>query len=1027
MNGETQENALLHELFEEQARRTPEEPAIVGPWGTTTYGELDRQTARLAARLKALGVGPDVTVGVYMERRPEFIVACLAALRAGGAFLPLELAYPKSMIEEVLADSNPRVVVTIGGHEASLPEGGEKLILDGDWEDTLPEGELGDGPRPTLDSLAFVSYSSGTTGKPKGIANPHRAPVRSYGWRFGLVDYGAGDVVGCNVFFIWEMLRPLLRGGAVCPIPDDVIYDPAALVGYLEEHGVTEVLFTPSLLEAVLDGGGEELAEKLSKLRTLWLNGEVVTKTLARRAFRLLPNKRIFNLYSISETHEISAGELEELVESADSTYCPVGRPADPEHLYVLDEDARPVGEGVAGELYVGGEGLARGYVNLPEKTAERFLSDPFVGGGARMYRSGDRARLLPDGNLEIMGRVDFMVKVRGYSIELGAVEAAIEERLAVKNCVVIADGEEGSDKRLVGYLVPETRESANDDRYAEWGIDPTTGHSPKIRRVLQDALPHYMIPAVYVETEALPMQDVTGKVDRENLPPPPARRESEDATAEEPAVPADASRWEKEDRLARIFERVLRLERGYVRPEDDFFEAGGHSLAAAELVGRVEDAFGVRLPTSGILQNPTVAGLCDAIEAYAVGGNGAGQEPEEPDLRSEAVLVPGVSPGGAGEGVGRLSEAEDVFLTGATGFLGAFLLDALLSETDARVHCLVRPRRDDDPMAPVREALKRYGLWRPERAERVAPISGDLAEPLLGLPEEDFDELADEADVVIHAGALVNLIYPYSALKPANVDGTREVLRLACRRKIKPVHHVSTNGVFGRGRGLCEEDANLDDLAGEQADGYGQSKWVAEKLVQEAAGRGLPTTVYRPGNISGHSETGASNPKDFLGALISESVRTGSAPKVDGWRMEMTPVDFVTGAILQLADDPGAGGKTFHLANPSPPSAERVFRWIEDLGYDLDHPDYPDWLKRLRATNAETEAGEVVRGAAPDDASEVKDDNDYDDRNTRQVLSEGGPRRPEVDADLLQTYAESFAERGWMPAPDRAREGVRR
>ena len=1020
MNGETQGDAPLHELFEEQARRTPEARAIVGPWGTTTYRELDGQTGRLAAHLKALGVGPDVTVGVYMERRPEFVVACLAALRAGGAFLPLELAYPDSMIEEVLADARPRVVVTTEEHEANLPEGQERLVLDGDWESALAGDEPGgDGPRPTLDSLAFVSYSSGTTGKPKGIANPHRAPVRSYSWRFGLVDYGAGDVVGCNVFFVWEMLRPLLRGGAVCPIPDDVIYDPAALVGYMAEHGVTEVLFTPSLLEAVLDGGGEDLAEKLSALRTLWLNGEVVTKTLARRALRLLPGKRIFNLYSISETHEVSAGELEDLVESADSTYCPVGKPADPGYLYVLDEDARPVEEGTAGELYVGGEGLARGYVNLPEKTAERFIPDPYAGGDAQMYRSGDRARILPDGNLEIMGRVDFMVKVRGYSIELGAVEAAIEERLRVTNCVVVAEGEEGTDKRLVAYLVPDPTNGTNDDRFAEWNVDPATGHSPRVRRVLQDALPHYMIPAVYVEVDALPLQDATGKVDRANLPEPPARG-SEDAAPEEPALPPDASRPEKEDRLARIFERVLLLEPGYVRPEDDFFEAGGHSLAAAELVSRVEEAFGVRLATSEILESPTVAGLCDAIEARGRDEDGAGQEKDEPDPRADAVLEPGISPEGADEGVRRLSDAGDVFLTGATGFLGAFILDGLLTGTEARIHCLVRPRPGGAPMSPLRDAMKGYGLWSPGRAERIVPVPGDLTEPLLGLSQKDFDELAGEVDVVIHAGALVNLIYPYSALKPANVDGTREVLRLACRRKVKPVHHVSTNGVFGRGWGLCEEETDLDDLAGVQEDGYGRSKWVAEGLVREAAERGLPAAVYRPGNISGHSETGFSNPKDFLGAVISESVRVGSAPRINGWRMEMTPVDFVSGSILRLADDPGAAGKTFHLANPEPPPAERVFGWLEDLGYDLERPDYPGWLETLRSTPAETEAGEVVRGAAPDDAAKVKDDNDYDDRNTRRAQGEGGPRRPEVDAALLATYARSFAKRGWMPSPDR-------
>ena len=287
---------------------------------------------------------------------------------------------------------------------------------------------MDDGPEVGQDNLAFISYSAGTTGKPKGIANPHRAPVLSYLWRFGISDYQPGDRVGCNVFFIWEMMRPLLRGATTVVIPDDVIYDPNALIRFIEEYEITETLITPSLLETVLNSSGPDLGERLSNLKTLWLNGEVVTRTLARRAMEVLPNARLLNVYSCSETHEVAAGDLGELVENQESTYCAVGVPMDRDHLYLLDEDGEPVSEGEAGELFVGGDCLARGYVGLPEKTEESFPEDPFSpADGARMYRSGDRARILSDGTLEITGRVDFMVKIRGYSVELGAVEAAIE------------------------------------------------------------------------------------------------------------------------------------------------------------------------------------------------------------------------------------------------------------------------------------------------------------------------------------------------------------------------------------------------------------------------------------------------------------------------------------------------------------------------------------------------------------------------------------------------------------------------
>ncbi|MBD0356040.1 MAG: amino acid adenylation domain-containing protein, partial [Rubrobacter sp.] len=985
------EGLCLHELFEEQARKTPEETAVADERGELTYGELDRTADRLAAYLRGEGVEPDEVVGVYLERRLEFVVACLAALKAGGAFLPLELAYPPSLLGDVLDDSEPRIVLTQEGLTGRLPGKQARFCLDDGWEDAIG-GDAGttDGPRPGPENLMFVSYSSGTTGKPKGIANPHRAAVRSYLWRFGLSDYRPGDRVGCGVFFIWEAFRPLLRGATTFVVPDEVIYDPAALVRYLEERRITETLMTPSLLEAVLDEGGPNIGERLNGLRTLWLNGEVVTKTLARRALKLLPNVRLLNLYSVSETHEIAAGDLQELVESAEATHCPVGRPKDPDRLYLLDGDSNPVPAGTPGELYVGGELLARGYVKLPEKTAERFLPDQFSPEvGARMYRTGDKARLLSDGNLEILGRVDFMVKIRGYSIELGAVEAAILERLAVESCVVVAEGEEGEDKRLVAYLVPS---SDPDDRPADWRVDPRTGRSSGIRRVLQESLPHYMIPAVFVEVGSLPLQDTTGKVDRKKLPPPPARVAPAAFDPGEHRLPPDASRHEKEVLLARLWEHVLGLEEGDVRRDDDFFDVGGHSLAAAQLLGHVEDAFGARFSMPEFLARPTVEGLCDAIEKRQKGGTEgqAGYNPSRPavDLRAEAILEPDIAPERRGSGDAPLGDARRVFLTGATGFLGAFLLDELLSRTEAEVRCLVRLRKGEhDPMAPLRANLERYGLWTPERAGRIVPAVGDLSAPLLGMPEDAFDRLAREVDVIVHAGAAVNLIYPYEALKPANVGGTREVLRLACRGEAKPLHHVSTNGIFPPDEGVCREDADLNALADAREDGYGQSKWVAEKLVWEAAKRGLPVCVYRPGNVSGHSVTGASNPRDALGAVIAESLRIGYAPDIEGWRMEMTPVNFVCGTMRHIASDPANAGHVFHLADPDPVFADEIFSWLEDMGYRLGRLSYPEWLEALqkaprREADGDDFAG-ILLGTAPD-THELWDGNAYDDANTR-------------------------------------------
>jgi amino acid adenylation domain-containing protein len=459
----------LSALIVQQMRATPNAVALEDETTVYTYAELDYKVGVLAHRLRNHGVSRDTLVGVLLGRSADYVIACLAALRAGGAFLVLELAYPPGLLADVIEDAKPLAVVTNTTQASQIKADIPLIVLDKPEtlsanESTLSDSDLNESsPLPAeddLERLAFVSYSSGTTGRPKGIANPHRAPVLSYDLRFRLSDLGPGDRVACNVFFIWEILRPLLRGATVVAVPDEASYDPVALVDFLSSRHVTETLMTPTLLAAILTRHSR-IGASLPDLQTLWLNGEVVTADLARRAMKALPKTRILNCYSASETHEIACGDIGETLDK-DAPFCPVGQPMDPGHTYILDESGQRVENGVSGELFVGGSLLARGYLNLPESTARAFLSDPFDSTpGALMYRTGDLARMLPSGILEITGRVGAMIKVRGYSIVPGKVENTIVQELAISHCAVTAHGE-GLDRQLVAYVVRDKEEPGN-------------------------------------------------------------------------------------------------------------------------------------------------------------------------------------------------------------------------------------------------------------------------------------------------------------------------------------------------------------------------------------------------------------------------------------------------------------------------------------------------------------------------------------------------------------------------------------
>jgi amino acid adenylation domain-containing protein len=571
----------LHDLVAAQAARAPDAVAVVGERERLTYRELMARSGRLARFLRGRGVGPEVRVGLCLERTPDLIAAILGILQAGGAYLPLDPAYPQERLEMMLADAGAALLLTESAHAARMASfAGPTVLLDEDREriEVAPETE---GAESVEGNLAYLIYTSGSTGRPKGVAIEHRSAVTFVHWclaTFSREDLEA-SLAATSVCFdisIFEIFVPLAVGGRMILVPN-VLRLPA--LAATDEISIINAVPSPmaELVGGRLPGG----------LRVVNLAGEALKPDLVERVYAHPQVERVYNLYGPSEDTTYSTVSR---VHRGDAQVT-IGRPIANTRAWVLDRYGEPLPVGVPGELFLSGGGLSRGYLGRPDVTAERFVPDPFGPPGARMYRTGDRVRLLPDGQLDFLGRLDHQVKLHGIRMELGEIETLLDRHPKVRQAVAAVRSDGGGVARLVGYVVPE--EEAGEDLAAE------------LARYLHGLLPGIMVPTAWVVLPALPLSP-NGKVDRRALPAPSAPSRAGHAGAAAPRNPA-------EEALAAIWREVLGLEELGIH--DDFFELGGHSLTAVRAAFRAAETFGVEVPVSALFQAPTVAGLAEWLE----------------------------------------------------------------------------------------------------------------------------------------------------------------------------------------------------------------------------------------------------------------------------------------------------------------------------------------------------------------------------------------------------------------------------
>jgi amino acid adenylation domain-containing protein/thioester reductase-like protein len=1007
---------LIHELFEEQVERTPDAIAVEYRQHSLTYAELNRRANQLARDLRKAGVGPDAVVGICLDRGIEMIVALLATLKAGGAYLPLDPNYPLERLQYMLHDAAPRVVLIQEQLRDSLHlDLGDVTVIDPELgsmtmrnDRNLPKGEIG----LTADHLAYLIYTSGSTGRPKGTGMPHRAMVNLIEWhRRSFTSEQASKVLqfaalSFDVAF-QEAFSTLCTGGTLVLLDEWVRRDAHSLIELLAAQRV-ERLFVPPLMLQSLAECFHAAGMPSLRLRDIITAGEQLRVSPEIVAFvGHLDGCRLHNHYGPTETHVVTALTL-----TGDPQQWPpfpsIGAPIDNASIYILDERRQPVPFGVVGEVYIGGVGIARGYLGRTELTQQRFLADPFSSDTqAKMYKAGDLGRWMIDGTIEYLGRNDDQVKLRGFRIEIGEIEAQLTSHENVKEAAVLLREDVVGEKRLVAYVVP--REMANQPSAEE------------LRAHVKRVLPEHMTPSAFVVLESLPLTP-SGKLNRRVLPPPElgayAQRQYE------------APGGEVEESLARIWQEVLKVQ--LIGRDDNFFDLGGHSLLALKVLVRINEYFGTSLRVIDTYQSPTIRDLAVRVRA------GAMCDDEVVDLATEAALDPQLTPCPGSVRV----PPRNILLTGATGFVGRFLLSEILRTTTATVHCLVRDLAQGRALARLQETLSEWDLWRDEFEHRIVVVRGDLKLPRLGIEEEVYEELCRTIDVVYHCATSMNHLETYAMAKPANVEAAKEFVRFATRHRPKLINYISTLGVFSSsakvGRKVVSEQSDIDHEEHRHSQGYLASKWVGEKIFMNADARGIPCNIFRLGLVWADAARGRFDELQHAYRVLKSCLLSGYGIRDYRHPLPPVPVDYVVRAVVHLGTQHSEGGGIFHISSPEQ-KIKGMFECCNDrLGTSLELLPLYDWICQVRRLHRGGESLPVV--PLIEYAFSMSEETftehqrtvrtvanvDFDCTSTYAQLEAAGIVAPQLDEELLGTCLEDMLTRDadlrqWADDPERA------
>lgn len=909
-------NCCIHQLFEQHAKQDPHAVALINNTCTLSYGELNQRANALAYQLIEQGVKAEEVVAICADRSPEMIVGILAILKAGGAYLSLPHDIAAERLKFMLDDAKPVVILAEQATLALFQGCGipHHLLPQ---TDAVVSAWANPGPQLTRHNLAYVIYTSGSTGNPKGVLVEHGNLVQQMVTWCQQWSLGKQDKVlqFCNTTFdvsVSEIFSALTSGATLVLRDDQWLAGSTDFWQLCHQYGISYLDIPYQFWRKLCEESDGPLPPAL---RLVCISGEAAAPEMLERWLKRYPAKpELVNCYGPTETTITATIHSPKL--GGDHIEA-IGRPTANIRIYLLSPEGLVVPRGVIGEVYIGGPGVTRGYLNLPEMTSERFLPDPFNPViGSRMYRTGDLASYLADGRLQFHGRNDHQVKIRGFRIELGEIETQLNGHLQVKEALVLALDHKGS-KRLIAYMV------------AAPGAAPLEPMA--VRQYLQNRLPDYMIPAAYVLLDKMPLTP-NGKLDRKALPEP---RESAFLLQ-----PYEAPVSVLESLIADTWQTLLGV--AQVGRYDHFFELGGHSLLAVSTVNLINQAIEDRIGVSDIFIAPTVKQLALRIKSQT-------RSSEVVNLHQYAQLPEDIQPLSGGH-----KQGSAILLTGATGFVGRFLLRELLDATPGKIYCLVRGQSRADSLQRLKSILDEWSLWQEGDEHRIIAIQGDIKQPQLGMDEQTYASVSKDVGVIFHSAVSMNHLESFEMAYQANIAGLIELLRLATQGTNKILNFASTLNVFSpmtqTGHRVVNETTSIQNERHITSQGYVASKWIGEAIVNLAVTRGIACNIFRLGLITADSELARYDELQGFYRLFKSSIQMGMAFDDVYGDIELTPVDFTAKALARLGGIFNPAENIFHLSNLRKiPRRDFIKQLNEHLPQPMAVVSYRQWLQEAR------------------------------------------------------------------------------